>query len=375
MLHEGLTGARPTHAQRLERWLGAAQVEAISRAMRAWPAGPIAVGNVPGRVYVTRGGDFVGPIRGGYFACAADFAEQRARRILREAARRNAGTLHAGFSSLSDLISEATAGGKKQAHAFNKVGTASAAAPEPMSLWNVGAKPAAGGVGGTRGTGRATTSSTTGALGQANAASGDQLHLTTLHAMASVPNTLLVYDRLWDMTWNHATGTSQAIDAANRPTRYQTSALAPGNFVSGEVTTALSATAHNLTLTYVDQAGNTAEAAAAYAVPVSAAANRIPLVSPNWFLPLNAGDTGLRYLTNFAQSTITSVTGVSNFFIGHPLAFLPCPVANMMFIHDGVYSAFNLERIFDGACLSFLEMPKTATTATTYNGMLSMVSG
>ena len=366
---------RTTHAQRLERWLGPEQVEIISHAMRGWYGAPIPVGNVPGMVYAVGGGEFVGAIRGGGFASFADFAEGRLRRILRESARRNFGTLHAGFSSLSDLLTEATTGGKMQEHTFNKVGTASAAAPEPMSLWNVGAKPVAGGVGGTRGTGRACLRTTTGAIGQDNPLSGDQLHVVSGDACATVPNTLLIYDRLWDMTWNHATGTTQAIDSANRPGRYQTSALAPSNFLSGEVTTALSATAHNLTMTYVDDAGNTAEAAAAYAAPVSAAANRIPLVSPNWFLPLNSGDRGLRYLTQVDQSTVAAVTGVSNIFIGHPLAFMPCPVANLLFPFDWVYRKFGPKRVYSDACLSFLEMPKTATTAATYNGMLNMVSG
>lgn len=365
---------KATHSQRLERWLGAAQVEAIVRSMRGWQGDPIPLAAVPGRVFVTRGGDFIGPIEGGYFGNLVDFAAQRAGRILREAFRHR-GTLHAGFSSLSDLLAEATTGGKLQEHMFNKVGAASAAAPEPMSLWNVGAKPVAGGVGGTSGTGRATIRTTTGALGQANAASGDQLFTVSGDASATVPNTLLIYDRLWDMTYNHASSTSTAIDAANRPQRYQTTALAPSNFVSGEVTTALSATAHTITITYVDDAGNTAEAAAAYAAPVSAAANRIPLVSPNWFLPLNTVDRGARYLTNIAQSTTAAVTGVSNFFVGHALVMLPCPVANILFSYDWVYRKFGPKRIYDDACLAFLEMPKTATTATTYNGLVNMVSG
>jgi len=366
---------KSTHASKLERWLGKEQAEKISRSMRDWYGPPIALANVPGAVYAMRGGDFCGPIRGGGFANLADFAEQRVKRIIRNFTRDQQFRLNAGFSSLSDLISEATTGGKKQILVFNKVGTASAAAAQPMSLWNVGAQPAAGGVGGVRGTGRACLNTTTGAMGQLNAAGGDQLHLTAMYGAATVANTMLLVDRLWDMTWNHATGTNQAIDSANRPSRYQTAPLAPGNFISGEVTTALSATAHTMTLTYVDQDGNTAENLAAFAVPVSAAANRIPLVSPNFFLPLNTPDTGLRYFTNFAQSTITSVTGISNFSINHPLGFIPCPVVNMTFIVDGINSAFNLERIYDGACLCFLEMPKTATTATTYNGALSMVSG
>jgi hypothetical protein len=65
------------------------------------------------------------------------------------------------------------------------------------------------------------------------------------------------------MTYNHASATSTNVDSSNRPDRYQTTGLAPGNFISGEVTTA-GTTAHNITITYVDDAGNSAEAAAAY---------------------------------------------------------------------------------------------------------------
>ena len=331
------------HATRLDRWLGESVAENISQAFRLWQGPPVIVHGTPGKLWVEAGGDF----------CGTPFTSQR----------------RGGFSSLSDLIAARSAG-QGQDIPFSKTGTAAGSVGQPMSLWNVGNMPAAGGVGGTSGTGRACTNATTGALGQSNAATGT-LHLISGWLNANFANSLLVYDRLWDMTYNHATATSTAIDANNRPTRYQTSALAPGNFISAEVTTALSATAHNLTLTYVDDQGNTAEAAAAYAAPVSAAANRLTLVSPAWFLTLNAPDVGARYLTNIAQSTTASVTGVSNFFIGHPLFVLPAPIANLTFPVDGVNCNVNLARIIDGACLAFLELPKPATNATTYTGLLS----
>lgn len=185
----------------------------------------------------------------------------------------------------------------------------------------------------------------------------------------------MLVDRLWDMTYNHASALSTAIDSANRPDRYQTAALAPGNFISGEITTALSATAHNLTVTYVDDAGNTAEAAAAYAAPVSAVAGRSPTVAGQWFVPLNSGDLGARYLTNIAQSTITSVTGITSWWVAHPIAMIPLPAAYVPFVLDGINSAFNLQRIYDDACLAFYT-PQIATTGSiTYGGLIQMVSG
>lgn len=185
----------------------------------------------------------------------------------------------------------------------------------------------------------------------------------------------MLCDRLWDMTYNHATATSTAVDANNRPDRYQTAALAPGNFISGEITTALSATAHNLTVTYVDQDGNAAEAAAAYAAPVSAVAMRSPTVAGQWFVPLNAGDTGARYITNIAQSTITSVTGITTWWVSHPIALMPFCAANVPFVLDGINSAFNLQRIYDDACL-FFYTPMIASTGTiTYTGTIQLVAG
>ena len=240
---------------------------------------------------------------------------------------------------------------------------------------NVGTLPSARGTGGTSGTGVKCTSATTGALPFANATAGDTLHITTITAQATAISSLLLFDCLWDMTYNHATATTTAIDSANRPDRYQTAGLAPGNFVSSEITTALSATAHTITVTYVDQDGNTAEAAAAYNAAVSAVAGRTNTPAGTWFVTLNSPDTGARYLTNIAQSTITSVTGVSTFFVGHPLALFPLPVANLPFIYDGINSAFNLVRIYDSACLSFMT-PNIATTGSiTYNGIIRCVSG
>lgn len=364
-----------THASKLERWLGPEQTKLYSDMMKDWYGPPIALAGVPGAVYVGRGGEFVGALEGGGFANLIDFAEQRYRRVMRNWLEKNRHQLNAGFASLSDLIAEATSGGKAQLLMFSKAPTTATTVGNAVSAWNVGTLPVAGGSGGTSGTGRKCTRTTTGALFFTNATAGDTLHLTTWTAQATSVSSLMLADRLWDMTYNHATATTTAIDSANRPDRYQTSVLAPGNFISGEITTALSATAHTLTVTYVDQDGNTAEAAAAYAAPVSAVAARSPTVAGQWFVPLNTSDTGARYLTNIAQSTITSVTGVTNWWVAHPITMMPFPIANVPFILDGINSAFNLQRIYDDACL-FFYTPMIATAATiTYTGTIQVVSG
>lgn len=364
-----------TPESRVERWLGPECANNISNSFRDWCGPPVGLMGVPGGVAVGRGGEFVGPIKGGQFGNLVDFSEQRVKRIMRNFTKSQLSRLNMGFASLSDLISEATTGGKGQDLIFSKAGSTVTTAGNANILRNVGFLPAARGVGGTSGTGVKTTRSTTGALLQANATGGDTLHLTTLTAQCTAVNSIMLFDCLWDMTYNHATALSTAIDAANRPDRYQTSALAPGNFISSEITTALSATAHTITVTYVDQDGSTAEAAAAYSAAVSAVTSRTNTPAGTWFVTLNSPDTGARYLTNIAQSTITSVTGVSTFFIGHALALMPMPLANVPFIYDGINSAFNLVRIYDDACLSFM-VPQAATaSAQTFSGIIKLVSG
>ncbi len=278
-----------------------------------------------------------------------------------------------GFASLSDLISEATTGGKQQILPFNKTGIAPGAVAGTSPLWNVGALPAAGGVGGASGTGSVPTRAQTGALAQANATGGDTLHLTTWSGLSTVAGSILLYDRLWHMTYNHATATSTAVDSNNRPSRYQTGTTAPGNFITSEITTVL-VTAHNLGVTYVDDQGNTTEANSQVAVRLGAA-NTLAFTAPQWTYTLNSPDLGLRYITNVNQSTITSVTGVSSFVIGHPLALLPLPAANVPMVLDGINSAFNLVRVLDDACLALHDFQKTANTAATLAGWITLVSG
>jgi hypothetical protein len=56
------------------------------------------------------------------------------------------------------------------------------------------------------------------------------------------------------------------------------------------------------------------------------------------------------------------------------MAFFPCPVANMVCIVDGINTAFNLTAVFDNVCWAFLEMPKPATSAATYSGILTVMA-
>jgi hypothetical protein len=370
-----------THSGRLERWLGKDALERVSFAMKDWYGPPIALHGVPGKVYAHRGGDFRGEIRDGFEMSVLDRANDLARRMKRASrvvSRKQALTLNAGFSSLSDLISEATVGGKRQEFVFSKTGP-TGVANVTSTLWRVGAQPAAGGAGAAAPGGTAHTSANTGAFGYTNPTTGDTLHFVAGFPSATVAgNTLLLYDRLFSVAKTMNATTTEAVSGV--PTRYQNTTAGnadsiAGNFGLVEVGgTALAATAHNWTVcTYTDQTG------AASTLPsltgnASAIVDRLDHPTNQWFAPLETNDTGIKAWTQM-QCSAAVATGAINFVIGHPIAWMPCPIANIICPVDGINTAFNLARIFDNACLAFLEVIKPSTTATTYTGSFTAVAG
>ena len=372
---------RPTHSGRLARWLGEDAVARLSEAGRDWYGPPIAVAGVPGGVHVAPGGDLVGPIRGGGYASVLDYARDRmqdaARRVERQRrAQARVERFGAGFASLSELIAEATAG-KRRDYYFQKVGTSGTVAGN-NTLWYVGNLPDAGAVASAAPGGIAPDATTTGALHLYNAPSGDTQHLVRMDVVASVGgNQLMLYDRLFSVAKTMSSSATEAVTGV--PTRYQSvtntdADYAGGNFLFIECSSGLSNTAHNwTTCTYTDQDGNTGATLPSVTGNQSNGANRLDHPVGRWFCPLAVGDTGIKALTQMQCSSAT-VTGAIDFTIGHPIAFVPCPVANFMFVLDGLNSAFNLARIFDDACLALLEITKSAATATNYTGSILTVS-
>lgn len=366
------------HAAQLERWLGTEKVERLSRAMRDWYGPPIAVAGVPGRVKVYGGGDFRGRILSGRAASAFDAAEGVFRRLRRglEVAAKNHGQLNAGFASLSDLIAASTTAGRKKVFQFQKVGV-TGVANVTNSLWQSAGMPGVGAAGSAAPGGRAPTDATTGAFPYTNPSAGT-LHFVVGNPIASVVNnSLLLYDRIFDVAKTMNSTANESVTGV--PSRYQntssgTADSAEGNFLAIEVQTALAATAHNWdSCLYTDQAGNGSAALPTVTGNSSAIVQRLDQPAGTWFCPLADGDNGIKELDQMHCSAAVA-TGAINFVIGHPIAFMPCQIANQVCVADGVTTALNLERIFDDAALAFLELCKPATTATTYTGQFNAVS-
>lgn len=365
---------RSTHSGRLERWLGPERIQDLVQATSGvgWYGPPIHILDLPGSVRIGRDGDFIGPFERGVYASALDALEQAARRALR--VPRSSG-LHAGFTSISDALSRASGGFSRQRN-FNKVGATGVVAVT-NSLHKLGPQPIAGTAGSAAPGGRALVDSDTGGFLFDNPAAGSY-RLTGADVSASVlGNTLLLYDRLFDVAKNVGSTATEAVTGV--PTRYQSTTTTAEDYIGGNFgfvevgLTALAATAHNwTTCTYTDQA-NAASTLPSLTGNSAAIAHRLDHPVMQWFAPLQSGHTGIKAWTQMQLSAVLA-TGLINFVIGHPIGFLSMPLANTLFPFDWLTNRNQAPRIFDDAYLAFLEICKPATTATTYTGALYMTS-
>jgi len=374
-----------THSQRLERWIGAEALDRLVRAQRDfyWP---VPVHGVPGAVFAMPGGDFTGEIRAGaeadQYQYAADLVRRYARnRSLRSAlSRRQAGA----FGSLSALIAAGT-GGKAQPLLYTKTGVTANAGGNSNDLWTCTGTPGAGAAGGAAPSGTSPTTATTGSLGFMNPGNANTSHFVSAFPISSViNNTLLLYDRLFAVAKTMNSTANEAVSGTF--TRYQNQSSGNDDYIGGNFcfpsnpTTVLAATAHNWVAggagnggcTYKNQAGSAANFQQGTGVS-ACVVHGVDLAVQSWFLGLAAGDVGVKALTAMECSALVA-TGTIDFVVGHPIAWFPHPIANQICVVDGINTAFNLTKVFDNACLALLEVIKPATTATTYNGQIILVS-
>lgn len=363
---------RPAHAQRVETWLGREKIAHLQACMKGWYGRPICLLDVPGSLWITADGDFVGYVNGGGFGSVYDWVEDRFRRLWVAAGRPRYGFAPAGFASISDALSRASQG-YSQRRQFTKVGPTGVVSVT-SSLWRVGPQPIAGGAPGAAPDGTAFASSTTGALAFANPASGTN-HLVGADVSANIiNNSLLVYDLLFGVVKTMASTATQSVTGV--PTRYQSSTATNADYAGDSFLfiqvggTALAATAHNWTVCqYRNQAGTDAQSLPSLTGNSAAIVDRLDHPAAQWFAPLASGDVGVMDLHQM-QCSASVATGVIWFMIGHPLGFMSFPVINSVLPADWLTNRDQAPRVFDSACIAFLEPLKPATNATTYTGRL-----
>lgn len=370
-----VTGGRaplsPIPMDRVERWLGVDKVRHLQDCMRGWYGTPINLIDVPGSVWITKDGEFVGKFTRGYFASAYDAFHDYLKRNWYELSKPQYGMAYAGFASISDALARASQG-YSQRRPFNKAGPTGVVGVT-SSLWRVGPQPAAGSAGAAAPGGTAHVDSDTGGIAFSNPASGT-LHLVGADVSCSIiNNSLLLYDRLHSVAKTMNSTATEAV--TGDPTRYQSTTATNADYIGDNFGfvevggTALAATAHNWTTCTYDDQGNASSTLPSLTGNSGAIVDRLDHPAQQWFAPLESGDVGIRAWTQM-QCSAAVATGAINFVVGHPLGFMSFPVINSVLPFDWLTNRDQAPRVFDDACLAFLEPLKPATTATTYTGRI-----
>jgi hypothetical protein len=368
---------KPINTQRLETWLGAEKIEQLRQAMRGWYGSPINLVDVPGSVWIDAQGDFTGQFNRGLFYGALDALEHYLKHVWSASKHPHHAVLHAGFTSVGDALARAS-GGFSQRRQFLKTGPTGVAAAT-STLWRVGSQPAAGAAGAAAPAGTVHDGTNTGALQFANPAAGS-LRLVGADVSTNVSNTLLLYDRLFSVAKTMNSVAAETVTGV--PSRYQSTNPLDANedyigdnFVFVEVGgTALAATPHNWTpCTYTDQNNVAGQTLPLVIGNSGGIVDRLDQPTGQWFCPLASGDNGIKNLTNM-QCSVAVATGSINFVIGHPLGFLAIPFTTLVYPFDWLTNRDQAPKIMDNACPAFLEIQKSSTAATTYNGRIYATS-
>jgi hypothetical protein len=271
----------------------------------------------------------------------------------------------AALTDLSDLINRASGGnsGTPQNQFWYKAARIAGAAPpatiagRPASLWTYDGQPG-GGVAPT--TVAAPDNTTAGALPFVSAGGSRQSWMTQAWATGLVGGTLILYDRLLHIGGLDGTVTT-AQTVGGSLTR---NTGGDGNIVFAEIYTQIGATARTITMEYTDQAGNTGQTSTAVAIGGTGFREQTRAI----FLPLAAGDTGVRAVASVTLSATTGTAGDFGVTVGKPIGYIGVGAAGAPGWRDYVTGLPGIPDIPAGACPSTLWIPATVTAPEIFGG-------
>ena len=198
-------------------------------------------------------------------------------------------------------------------------------------------------------------------------------------AATSVPSTLMLVDvQGYYPGINMNSNTSQTL--LGTPSLRYTNGVGLRAFLAVRATTG--ATAHNLSMSYTNQAGTSGRT-----LPVTVACTASAIVphithsgtaANNYgpFLPLAQGDTGIQSVQSVQLSAASGTASTSALVIVKPLAQITIGVAALMTEKDLLNQIPSMPQIKDGACLGWLYGAGAATAAsTTFAGGIEVVWG
>ena len=241
---------------------------------------------------------------------------------------------------------------------FGKAVTPTLVAGKPQTLWGLAGNPGAGSYDVTlAGVALSSTAGqVNGQINFTNPASGNS-YLARLQAMATIPGTLVLADRLWhNGGFNAANNGVQTINSAAFPARDNNgSTNGEGVLLALELSNAAGAAAPTITIGYTNSAGTPSRSAANY-VPTA----NSPATGSMFPIGLMAGDIGVRSVQNL-QLSVSWVSGTMNLVAYRPLAFLELTGANVPNAIDALTSGF--PRMFDGSVPFLFFIPSTTTAS------------
>jgi hypothetical protein len=270
-----------------------------------------------------------------------------------------------GFTSMDDFINEVSTNGKINRYDWNKItGAAAYTAGRWYDLSTLAGNPPANTYSGTALAAQVPDESSGFGMYHGGNVTPDTKHLINAAAITSagtgVPAILMFVDMcLYYPGIDMNVSTRQTLTNTNTLTRYTTGA-GLRSFVT--VASTVGSTAHNLDsgagtgTEYVDQDNNTAVHPGTVSFTASAITPHIShsgTSANNFgpFLPLAAGDYGVRRYNYFKLSAASGSASTARLVICRPLATVPLFANNVMSERDLMNQLPSLPRVQDGACI------------------------
>jgi hypothetical protein len=268
------------------------------------------------------------------------------------------------LASLSDVVNRITGGnsGSPEQIWFGKTGRVAGAAAAAIiagrwtSLWQYEGWP--GGAGAAPGgTARNPTNATAGSLFQTDPGGGRSKWLLGASCAPLLAGTLMVYDRLADISGLSGINTAAQTITGLSVSRY-TSTAAAGNQIWLEVYTLIGATNTTITASYTNQAGTAGQITPAVAIG-NTGLREVQRLIP---LPLVAGDTGVRSVENVDFLASTGTQGDFGVTIIRPLVMVPCGLLGVGALRGLIAALPGVVEVKTGACLSLAWLPNSVTS-------------
>lgn len=263
----------------------------------------------------------------------------------------------AGFTSYDDIISETTTNGKLAQRPFIKTSAAPEVAGQVVTLWKAAGFPGAGADAAT--TPGTQYSSTAGGIVLQNEAS-DYKYLLRAEVTASANCNLILLDRLVSVSGLSIASTGDKTVNSAALTRYTDGV---GVEVLMELTTATTANVAVITMNSYTDSGDGSSVGTS--VTFAAAAQNIDSA---WFMPLAAGDVGVKAVSTINVGT-AGTSGVVAVTLVKRLAQIPL-IANVGTVIDFTRGYPGMPRIYDGATL-MMAMVASGTSATVVQGVFT----